>query len=364
MGVVRETDPRGRKVLAVRKRWPDGKRLHRIVKTLTAGRQLLAVVEHSILVGNWREVRDSISRGARCREAPRTVAWLIDRYLEEYADKFVRRPDAKRVALASVRRLCGDAKLEEFRRSDAHEFATRRAGEGVCPATVNRSLSTMRHMFGWAVERGIISVHPMVRFRLAREARRALRIPTREEVMILLEAAAVLDPGFHAYLTVLSETGIRYREGLRLEWKDVDLRRRRITIAMAKSGRPRVVPLSRMAAGALAGLTRVVGVPAVFLRADLKPWLQAREIFRAARRAAGMPWLRIHDLRHYRATRWLAGGMDLRTVQELLGHSDVQTTSRYLHYEPARAARQVDEVEMAEARGPALEATGTEVVQR
>jgi len=58
----------------------------------------------------------------------------------------------------------------------------------------------------------------------------------------------------------------------------------------------------------------------------------------------------IHDLRHFRATQWIMRGVDLRTVQELLGHSTITTTMRYAHFAPNRAARQIIETQQLEAK--------------
>ena len=59
------------------------------------------------------------------------------------------------------------------------------------------------------------------------------------------------------------------------------------------------------------------------------------------REKAGLEWVSFHDLRHFRATQWVMRGVDLRTVQELLGHSNITTTMRYVHFAPSHAIRTV-----------------------
>ena len=61
-----------------------------------------------------------------------------------------------------------------------------------------------------------------------------------------------------------------------------------------------------------------------------------------------LAWVGLHDLRHFRVTQWVSNGVDLRTVQEWLGHSDIQTTMRYAHYAKTQARRSFDEVEKIE----------------
>jgi|SRR5690242_6413870 integrase len=57
--------------------------------------------------------------------------------------------------------------------------------------------------------------------------------------------------------------------------------------------------------------------------------------------AAGMDWVGFHDFRHFRASQWVMHGIDLRTVQELLGHRFIATTMRYAHFAPNHATRSV-----------------------
>ena len=66
-----------------------------------------------------------------------------------------------------------------------------------------------------------------------------------------------------------------------------------------------------------------------------RPWKNPEKLFRGARQRAGLPWLTVHILRHYRITEWVRAGVDLRTVQELAGHSNINTTLRYAHFVPA-----------------------------
>ena len=71
--------------------------------------------------------------------------------------------------------------------------------------------------------------------------------------------------------------------------------------------------------------------------------------FNAGRKAAGLEWVTIHGLRHYRATSWIQHGADPRSVQEKLGHKAIQTTMRYVHYVETHGDRAIREAQERES---------------
>jgi integrase len=86
----------------------------------------------------------------------------------------------------------------------------------------------------------------------------------------------------------------------------------------------------------------VIGCEYVFAHALTKErWRDPRGPFYAGRKAVGMEWIGFHDFRHFRASQWVMRGIDLRTVQELLGHRDITTTMRYAHFAPNHAAKSI-----------------------
>ena len=173
-----------------------------------------------------------------------------------------------------------------------------------------------------------------------------IEVLSPEEVWAVVRAAAS-ERDAAIFLTA-AFTGLRQGELVALRWRDVDFQgsvlRVRASYAAGelttpKSGRVRSVPLAPEVADTL---TRLAGREAFTAEGDLVFPGEAggfldssglRRRFKAALRRAGLRPLRFHDLRHTFGTRMIAKA-DIRRVQEWMGHADIQTTMRYLHYAP------------------------------
>ncbi len=167
-----------------------------------------------------------------------------------------------------------------------------------------------------------------------------------EEVWALVRAA-VSDQDAAIFLTA-AFTGLRRGELIALRWRDADFTgsvlRVRASFAggaltAPKSGKVRSVPLAPEVAQALAKLSRrefLTGEDDLVFPGELSDFLDGsalRRRYAAALKRAGLRQLRFHDLRHTFGTRMIAKA-DIRRVQEWMGHADIQTTMRYLHYAP------------------------------
>jgi integrase len=208
-----------------------------------------------------------------------------------------RRPDFKRQALTAIREILGAIPVSEFRRSDASHFMEQRVKQ-VKPATVNRGLAVLKNMFTFAVERELMEAHPLVRFSLLPEQQRSLHVMTIHEERSLIESVANYDLTIAAYSAVLGETGLRKSEGLRLEWSHIDAKNRLVAVEQTKSGKARYVPLTSYALEWISTLTRVVGVPYLFLKENRERWVDPRGPFLKGRKDAGLPRAGFHDLRY------------------------------------------------------------------
>lgn len=168
-------------------------------------------------------------------------------------------------------------------------------------------------------------------------------------------------------------TGLRMGELLALHWRDVDfagsLLRVRASYAggaltTPKSGKVRSVPLAPDVAQALAGLAArelFTAEDDLVFPGETGEFLDGsalRRRYKAALKRAGLRPLRFHDLRHTFGTRMIAKA-DIRRVQEWMGHADIQTTMRYLHYAPreedARLVAEAFRIEAPDGRSIALD---------
>ncbi len=144
--------------------------------------------------------------------------------------------------------------------------------------------------------------------------------------------------------------GLRLGELLALRWRDIDMPGAALTISRAisagiegptKSGEVRRVPIADQARLALRRLGQRADYTApddfVFANALGRPLdgSASRRRYKRARVAAGLRPLRWHDLRHTLGSLLIARGVDLVSVQDALGHSQLPTTSRYFHTRPA-----------------------------
>ncbi|MDA2928920.1 site-specific integrase [Acidobacteria bacterium AH-259-O06] len=346
MGVNEWRDRRGKKRIYVTKQWPDRTRFKRVAANKTQASNLLKRIENSIVMGTWRELKAELARGIPVGNP--TIEELSGIYLREYCRPKNRDVQFKERQLAVIIRLVGKVRVKELARTHAYEFITRRLKE-VSPASVNRGLAVLKHLMTFALDKGHIDTHPLQRFSLLPEPQKALRVMTLQEERNLVEAVGAEDIAIGAYIALLGQTALRKAEGLKLEWQHIDAKGRLLTVEWpTKSGKIRHVPLSQYALEWLSKLDRIVGLPWVFVKNDRTRWLDPRGPFEKGKKCIGMDWVTFHDCRHFRATQWVRLGLDLRTVQGLLGHSSLHTTMRYAHFVESHAMRSVREVESIE----------------
>jgi len=235
--------------------------------------------------------------------------------------------------LRPLSKLYGNKKLSDISPKDLEEFKSLRLKE-VSPATVNRSLSVLRHLINLAKRwKKFYGDNPVSIVGMLEEHNQVERILTLdEENRLLNESISYLRP---IIFTALN-TGMRKGEILSLKWFDVDLDMNMITINQtnSKSKKQRKIPVSSRMRSMLLELKLQSGNQEyVFTDIQGRAIRTIRSAFQTACRKAGLEGLRFHDLRHTAATRMVESGANIVAISKILGHSDIKTTMRYAHPE-------------------------------
>jgi integrase/recombinase XerC len=236
-------------------------------------------------------------------------------------------------------------------------FVASMARAGLSRTSQGRALSAVRGLFRYAVREGELPANPAHGVRTPKAPKTLPRHLRPGEVETVLEAADAgdrKDPELgrrdRAILELLYATGLRVGELVSLDWGDLDLSARVLRV-LGKGGKERMVPFGRPAEAALRSWladwesvrARAEGpedtAEPVFLN-HRGGRLTARSVRRVVDRAVGAAavasGVHPHTLRHTFATHLLEHGADLRSIQELLGHSSLSTTQRYTHLDVDR----------------------------
>jgi site-specific recombinase XerD len=200
---------------------------------------------------------------------------------------------------------------------------------GLSNSTVNRYRSLISSVFTFAVKTHRVAANPVARVGRYRENESRLRWLRPEEEERIRKVLTNESQRWEFDLAL--HTGMRRGEQWGLKWRDVDLERGILTVR-GKTGR-RHVQANDVAIGALKRLSRYSGgkefvcpdANETTVKRDWRRWLE-----RAAA-DAGVEDFHWHDLRHTFASRLVMAGVDIRTVQELLGHKSIVMTMRYAH---------------------------------
>jgi integrase len=252
---------------------------------------------------------------------------------------------------------------------------------GMLPRSINRDIQRLQSILSRAVECGVLDVHPLkglkpmkadktgrVRFLTAHEEavlRKALA--DREEKLRqarirfntwriargrkpLPEREGDLLDHIRPLVLLALNTGLRRGELLGLTWGSVNFSAKLLTVtaATAKSGHTRRIPLNVEALSTLTAWHERRGKPAaealVFPGHDGERMTRIDTAWGTLMKTAGLKNFRLHDCRHHFASRLVQAGVDLYTVKELLGHSEIAMTEKYSHLAPDNLRLAVEKV--------------------
>ncbi len=142
-------------------------------------------------------------------------------------------------------------------------------------------------------------------------------------------------------LTAIS-TGMRRGEVLNLKWEDIDFKTGVIYIRDSKNYDSRAIPMSERLKESLEDLRKNSGTDYLFPNPDGTPIESVNRSFHTALRKSGIAYCTFHSLRHTFATWAVMAGVDIVTVQELLGHKTIAMTKRYSHPTPNHKKKAIE----------------------
>lgn len=225
----------------------------------------------------------------------------------------------------------------------------------VKPRTINIELRCLSHMMNKAVEWRYIKESPFKGVKLFSYEKKPPRFLIKEEVQRLLDSAS---PWLRPILIVMLNTGIRESERARLRFKDLDFDSKKILIRSSKAKMYRAIPMNEKVEEVLKWLetnyvsstNRVMKrdksqMEYVFCNEDGTPVLKIKRAFANACKKAGLESVTPHTLRHTFASHLVMSGVDLNTVQRLLGHTNINTTMVYSHLTEDHLARSVERLD-------------------
>ncbi len=244
----------------------------------------------------------------------------------------------------------GTKKLTELTAWHLEQFKKARKDAGKAPATVNLELTYVKTMLRKARSWGNLAEDPGREVRPLTGVHGKVRFLSEEEARLL----AACSPALRQVIQAGVLTGFRRQELISLRPEDIDGARKTVSVAAhnSKDGEGRTLPCGpRLMATVQEALARCGTAGAVFVSEKGIPWTThtfGKACTQACHRAA-LELLSPHVLRHTFASRLVMAGVDLRTVQDLMGHKSILMAMRYAHLSPdhKRAAMETLETRFA-----------------
>ncbi len=289
-----------------------------------------------------KEIKASIALGAdpradiNSRRKTITVSELYELHVLPHS-KAHKRSYARDLEMYNLRikPTLGHLRLTDVTRRAVQTFHAGLVDEGLKPATADLYAKCIRWAISLAVEYQFIETNPLAKFKL-------FHPDNRKEVFLderqLEQLMAVLrnDPNrtICQIAIYLLSCGCRLNEALSATWDQIDKTNRvwRIPASNSKSKKIRSVPLNDSAINILNQLDTEGKFDHLFVNKRTgKPYTTIMKVWERLRQKAGLPHLRLHDLRHSYASFLVNSGRSIYEVSKILGHSDVKVTERYAH---------------------------------
>lgn len=298
-----------------------------IVRLEDARRRALQIKATVSLGGDPKQTRAELHQVPTLREF--SAQWYIP-FVQRTKRSWVQ---DERLLRNHILPALGDFYMDEITTSMVLDFRQKLMAKGYANGSCNRPVVLLRYIFNLAADWGIprLGKNPVKKVPMLNEPERQ-RYLTESETWRLLEVLRAFPYRAEAQaIELLLITGARLNEILRARWEYVDFANSSLLVPLSKSGKPRLIALGSDAVALLKQLDSRGKSDWLFPLSADRPLYGLQHRWKKIRKEAGMPDLRLHDLRHSYASYLVNNGVSLYVVQELLGHSHPRTTQRYAH---------------------------------
>lgn len=273
---------------------------------------------------------------AKAKKAVPTFTEFVEKFYTPHV--VPRKRSAKRDAeifRLHVAPTLGNTRLDRITRQQVQAIMTDMIARGYSHGSADLTGRYVRHALNLAADWKFIEVNPTVRLPMFNVDSRVAHYLDDAQLEQLLDVLRTDDNQTVCQIALfLLSTGCRLNEALSAKWADVDVENRVLSIRAtnSKSKRMRSVPLNDSALDVLASVNTEAEFEYVFVNHRTgRPYVAIAKVWDRLRKKAGLPHLRLHDLRHSYASFLVNGGRTLYEVQQILGHSDSKVTQRYAH---------------------------------
>lgn len=275
----------------------------------------------------------------------------LEKFLEEKYYPWLKSRNPKTIqktikAFESSFKQFMDYQIKDITAWEVEKWRNKRLDNGIKPATTNRQINLIKGCLSRAVEWGLIESHDLHKVKALTVDNSKVRYLSKDEEQRLRVALDELNIDYLKALVLLARnTGMRKGELLSLKWADINLTNKVLTVDFqnAKSGNSRHIPLNTEAFNTLTHWKVLSGdIGHVFKDGNQQPLNDFRYDWANLLEQANITNFRFHDLRHHFASMLVMACVDLNTVRELLGHSDLKMTLRYAHLAPEHKAAAVN----------------------
>ncbi len=214
----------------------------------------------------------------------------------------------------------------------------------VKPLTVNVELKVLKALYNFAMKCRCARENPVSKVSFYREVEKKPRFLKEKEIEDLLSHSNGLYPVLYTFL----KTGLRKSELINLRWEDIDYRRKYIRVESkedwrTKTGNTREIPITDDLMEILNKLPKTSDY--VFLNSNGRKYgFHLTERVKRLAKGIGISNMTVHALRHTFISHLVMNGVDLVSIKELAGHSDIKTTMRYAHLAPGHLRKSIDKL--------------------